>query len=191
MFEALQEWWERRRALQELRAIDDEGGFGLNNEYFLEQIDDARKAFERQDRARALKTWRELNERYPGRVITSKHALNLLVDLGGYDEAEALLRKGGMRYPRYRAMYAAVYAYVAQGRGDIEETLRRCAVLRRKFPRAAEGYTIAADCLARVGRDEEAETIIERAARRGIVVAHARHAVRRKDGQTLSADGKR
>jgi uncharacterized protein HemY len=58
--------------------------------------------------------------------------------------------------------------------------------LRRKFPRVVEGYTVAAACLTRLGRENEADAMIEQAARRfprefEIIVARARNAVRRKD----------
>jgi tetratricopeptide (TPR) repeat protein len=110
----------------------------------------------------------------------------LAVDLGRYDEVEALIRDGRRHYPWHRVMFATVYARAAQGRGDVGETLRRSEVLRRKFPRVPEGYTIAADCLAGLGRQKEAEDLIDQAARRfpnnfDIAVAHARYAERRKD----------
>jgi tetratricopeptide (TPR) repeat protein len=185
MFEALKAWLERRRALREMRLFDEKRSKGFAT-FFLEQIRAARSAFDRGDREWALKAWREMNNRYPKLIMTSEKALNLLVDLGLHDEAEALIRTGLKRYPWHRAMYAAVYAHVAQGRGDIDETFRRCEILRRKFPRVAEGYTIAATCFGSLDRQDEAEAMLGQAARRfpnnfDIVVAHARHAVRRKD----------
>jgi tetratricopeptide (TPR) repeat protein len=185
LFQALRTWLDRRRALRELRVAEDGAGREFLK-YFMEQIDAALKAFHRGDRDWALKTWRELNDRYPRLVMSSRTALNLLVDLGRHDEAEALILKARRRYPWHRAMLAAVFAHVPQSRGEYDEALRRCTVLRRKFPRVAEGYTIAAACLVSLGRPDEAEAILGKAARRfphnfDIVVAYARHAVRRKD----------
>ncbi len=52
---------------------------------------------ERGERAKsALKTWREMNLRYPKLIMTSEQALNLLVDLGYPDEAEVLQFKGAL-----------------------------------------------------------------------------------------------
>jgi len=149
-------------------------------------MDAAKGAFDRGNSEWALKVWRELTERFPRLSITSVRGLHLAVDLGRYDEVEALIRDGRRRYPWHRAMYATVYARAAQGRGDVDETLRRCEVLRRKFPRVPEGYTIAAACLAGLGRQKDAEDLIDQAAHRfpnnyDITVAHARYAERRKD----------
>jgi tetratricopeptide (TPR) repeat protein len=185
VFGALKEWWERRRALRELRASEDEGSQGFRK-FFVEQILDARSSLIRGDRPLALRIWRDMNERFPKLILTSDEALNLLVDLGQYDEADALVRTGRKRYPRYRLMYAAIFARAAQGRGDADETLRRCAILRRKFPHSGVGYTVAASCLSSLGRQEDAEAMIEQGVRKvpgsyEISVAYARHAERRRD----------
>ena len=185
MFEALTAWFERRRALRELRAIEGKSSQGFAK-YFSEQIVAARLAFRAGDRERALRIWRDMNECYPKLCMTSDEALNLVVDLGQYDEVEALIRVGRRRYPWHRAMFATISARAAHGRGDADETLRRCAVLHRKFPGVAAGYTIAAACLADLGRKDEAEAMIEQAASRfprnyEIIVAHARYAERGKD----------
>ncbi len=185
MFEALTEWFERRRALRELRAGDEEAGLGFGK-FFAEQIEAATSALTRGDREWAFKTWREMNERYPKLSMTSERALSLLVELGGYDEADSLIREGGRRYPWHRIMFATVSVRAAQRRGDHDQTLRRCEILRRKFPRVTEGYTIAATCLAALDRQNDAEAVIEQAASRFprnyvIIVTHARHAERRRD----------
>jgi tetratricopeptide (TPR) repeat protein len=185
VFEALTAWFERRRALRELRASSGEASRGYSK-FFAEQMEAAKDAFDRGNSEWALLTWRDLNERFPRLSITSARGLNLAVDLGRYDEVEALIREALRRYPWHRVMLTTVYARAAQGRGDTDETLRRCEILRRKFPKVPEGYTIAAACLAGLGRPKDAEDLIDQAARRfpnnyDIAVAHARYAERRKD----------
>jgi tetratricopeptide (TPR) repeat protein len=185
VFGALREWVERRRALKGARAVAGAGNQAFSN-FFKEQIDVASDAFNRGAREQALAIWRSMHAQYPDLCLTSERAFNLLVDLGYHDEAEGLLREGRRRYPWHRAMFAAVSAHVAQSRGDLDGALQRCTILRRKFPRVAEGYTIAVVCLTGLGRHDEAEAMIERAARKfsqdfDIVVANARNAVRRGD----------
>jgi predicted Zn-dependent protease len=122
VFEALREWFERRQAFRELRAIE-EGGSGAFSKFFL-------------------------------------------IDVGPHDEAEALIREGRRRHPRFRSLYAAAFARVAFRRGDFEEALRRYEIVRRGFPQVADGYNIAAACLTELGRRDEAEAILERGVRK-------------------------
>src|ERR1019366_3714233 len=122
----------------------------------------------------------------PKLSMTSEDALNLLIDLARFDQAELMIHEGRRRHPWHRAIYAAASARIAYGRGDLEEALRRCETVRRKFPRLAAGYTIATVCFAGLDRPDDAEAMIGQAARKfprdfDIVVAYARHAVRRKD----------
>jgi tetratricopeptide (TPR) repeat protein len=111
--------------------------------------------------------------------------LQLLLKLGAFDEADAMMKEGRKRYPGFEH-FSKGYVQVAQQRGDPEEALRRCAVVRKKFPRLADGYTVAAECLTGLGRHDEAEAMIERAVRRvpsglDLLVAYARQAERRLD----------
>jgi tetratricopeptide (TPR) repeat protein len=185
VFEGLTAWFERRRALRELRAIEGRNSQAFSM-FFTDQTDLAREAYHRGDRDQAYEIWRAMHVRFPGLSMASEKGLDLLVDLGRHDEAEALVRDAQRRHPWHGALYARVLARIAHERGDLEEALRRCGILRRKHPRVAESYTIAAACLAALDRHEEAEAIIARGVRKlpgdfTVLVEHARHAERRHD----------
>ena len=184
MFSGLKEWLENRRALREVRA----GGSGSNRPYaafFADQLANAKNAFDAGAPDKALHQWRELHRLFPDLTATSARALNLLIDIGQLDEADALIMESRGRYPRFKALYAAAFARVAYRRGDLEQTLRRCERLRHDYPRSADGYTIAAGCLADHGRPDEAEAMIGRGVSKvpgdiDMAVLHARHAMRRE-----------
>lgn len=101
------------------------GGNQALARYFADQIHVAMSACHRGAHEQALTIWRDMNMRYPG-SLTSEKALNLLVGLGCYDEAEALMREGRRRYPRYRSLFAKVSARNAHSRGHLENALQRC-----------------------------------------------------------------
>lgn len=90
----------------------------------------------------------------------SREALNLLLDLGAFDEADAMMQGGQRRHPYYEH-FARGYVQVAHRRGNLQEALRRCEMVRRKFPCIAEGYTIAAACLTDLGRHDEAAEMMK------------------------------
>jgi tetratricopeptide (TPR) repeat protein len=165
VFGALKDWLEQRRAIKELRAAEGEGSTGFSA-YFKEQIALVKEAINRQAHEQALLIWHDLLRRFPDLILKSEQALNQLVDLGCYDEAEELIEEGRRSYPRFRPVYAGVSARVAYKRGDLDEALRRCAFARRKFPRVAEGYTVAATCLSDLGRPAESDAMTDRAAHR-------------------------
>jgi tetratricopeptide (TPR) repeat protein len=184
LFETLRAWFDRRRTLREARA----GGLEDNHPYsafFAEQIATARAEFGAGRRDRAWVIWREMHVRFPDLCMRSAKALNLLIELGHHDEADALILEGRRRYPRYKAMHAAAFARVAYHRGNLEESLSRCESLRHDFPREADGYTIAAECLVAHGRLDEAEAMIGHGVSKvpgdvDMAVLYARHAMRRE-----------
>jgi len=161
LFEVLKSWFDGRRALRELRTTQ-----GKRNTpylgYFSDQITQAIIAFDGGAHDRAMQVWQEMHRTFPDLTITSAKALNLLIDMRRFDEADALILEGRSRYPRLKAMYAAAFARVAYRRGDLEETLRRCESQRREFPKSADGYMIAANALRDHGRHEEGEAILGR-----------------------------
>ena len=181
----LKEWFERRRAMRELRASETENSQAFEG-YFAEQIDLARRSFEAGDQTGAPDIWNQMHARFPILCLTSENALSLVLDLGLCDEADALIQEGRKRYPRYRRLYAARFARVALRRGDFEEALRRCASLRRKYPSLPEGYGVAATSLVALGRHAEAEVLCGRGAVRlrndfNLLVQHAHYASQRRD----------
>jgi tetratricopeptide (TPR) repeat protein len=129
--------------------------------YFNEQIEVTKSEFYSGRQARSLQLWRSLFEQYPDLVLKSEAAFNLFIDLGCHDEADALLQEARKRYPRYKLLYATIFARIAYRRGNLEEALTRYAIVRREFPEAADGYGIAAAILNDLGRSEESEAMLE------------------------------
>lgn len=184
MFQGIKDWFERRAAFRELRADDENTGRGFTR-YFGEEIATARAALSDGDAAQALRIWNKLYALYPDLAMTSKPGLTLLLDLGRFDEAESLTQTGLKRFPGASNVWGGS-AQVAYRRGDLQEALRRSEVARRKFSHMAEGYTIATACFTDLGRFDEADVMIGRAARKlphnfDVLEAYARYAVRRKD----------
>lgn len=145
--------------MRELLADRGHDGSGYER-YFTEQIWQAKSAWGQGAGHSALQTWRAMRARFPELCLLSRPAFDLVLDLGLYDEAEALVREGRLRFPRHKELYEAIYVLTALRRGDSEETLRRCEALRGTLPKVAEGYTAAATCLGELGRWDEAELII-------------------------------
>jgi tetratricopeptide (TPR) repeat protein len=109
----------------------------------------------------------------------------LLLKLGSFDEVDAMMQEGRKRYPR-EEHYARGYAQSARRRGNLQEALLRCEIVRRRFPRVAEGYAIAAACLNDLGRHDEAESMIRRGVQKlpnefELHVQHARNATQRRE----------
>jgi tetratricopeptide (TPR) repeat protein len=185
LFETLREWFERRRTLREAEVADrqDRGAYG---HFFSEQIEFAFEALGQGAHEQAYGIWAKMRGRFPDLSLTSKRGLSLLLDLRRYDEAEAMMQEGRERHPFLADFYTAGSAQVAYRRGDANEAIHRCQILRRKFPRVADGYAIAAACLAELGRHDEAEAMIGR----GLQMAptefelhkqYARNAMRNQD----------
>jgi tetratricopeptide (TPR) repeat protein len=153
---------------------------------FLDQIALANGAYEQGAPEQALAIWVKMRARFPDLTVTSEKGLNLLLDLGCYNEAEALLKDGLERFPGNAAFLGVGSARVAYRRGDLEVAIRRCEILRRKFPRVTEGYTVAATCLSDLGHQDEAEAMIRSGVSKcqydaDMLVRYAQHAARRCD----------
>ena len=136
--------------------------------FFLEQVEVAYEAYDRGAHEQAYDIWTKIRLRFPALSVTTKRGLNLLLELGRYDEAEALMREGRGRYRANAASFSADQAAfleaglarIACQRGNLKEAIDLCGALRRKFPHVAEGYTVAAACLVGLNREDEAEAVI-------------------------------
>jgi tetratricopeptide (TPR) repeat protein len=146
-----------------------------------ERIQASTAALERGNHQAALHLWKETSNDYPDLVMKSRAALLVLVGLNRFDEADALMQEGQIRYRR-NPFFLEGSALVAWRRGDFEEAARRYALLRRKFPRLRSGYSVAP--LIRLGRLDEADDILGRAyddKNLDSGVEYARLAMMRKD----------
>lgn len=193
MLRLLTAWLSRRQALRELRALDyrDDNDSKMyadgSRGFFEDQIDRARNALDGGDREVALAIWDQTRRLFPKIAGTSKLAINLLLDLGSFDELLGIIEEGQKRYPGH-AQYAVGLAAVAQRRGDPQKALRLSEIVQKKFPDTIEGYTIAAACLGKLGRPQEAESTITQAAHKfpnnfETLVEYARCAMSRHDWQ--------
>jgi tetratricopeptide (TPR) repeat protein len=161
LLSALRTWFDRRRAIRELRTAEIRDSVEFRP-IFTTEINLARRLFNQGDREQALRIWRQMRARFPGLTAISEAALSLAIDLRYYDEAEAMMQ-AGLRYdPSRKAFFAAGLARIAQHRGNLDEAIRRCKKLLRKFPTAADGYNIAATCLNELGHQVEADAILAR-----------------------------
>ena len=184
MIRALKVILERWRTFLELRRIEGKGGH-LADSYLEEQVQRAREDLAVGNRVQAITIWERVRGQTSGLVINSKNALMLLLDLGYFDEAERMMQRGRRLYPS-RVHFAAGYAETARRRGDYQEALRRCKLLRSKFPRSPLGHTIAFKCLNDIGHAQEAEAMIERAVRKfphdwDMLTDYAQHLQQRQD----------
>jgi tetratricopeptide (TPR) repeat protein len=166
VFQGLKDWLERRAALGEIQVREKIGRDF--KPFFLEQVEIAYEAFDRGAHQQAYEIWTKTRLRFPALSVTTKRGLNLLLELGRYDEAEALMREGRRRYRANAGSFSADQpaflsagsARIAYQRGDVQEAIDLCTILRRKFPHVAEGYTVAAACLFGLNRQDDAEAVI-------------------------------
>ena len=161
MFQALKARFDRWQAIRELRSAEIRHGSDFRP-HFVIKIDTAIRALKQGDRAQAVEIWRQMRAQFPGVSAISEEALGLALDLGYYDEAEAMLKEGPKYRPEREAFCLTGLARVAYRRGDLEEAVHRCSTLLRSFPTAPHGYHIAATCLAELGRHEEADAVLAR-----------------------------
>jgi tetratricopeptide (TPR) repeat protein len=150
-----------------------------------EELDEALAAIELNDRQKATAIWTRLRNRYPTEVRGWPSALDVLLKLGRFSEAELLMREGQKRYPR-EVHFASGLGATAHARGDHDQAVEFYAALRKQFPGAIEGYALAAQSLAAAGRLEEAEALAKQAMGRfpGDIrgfLEYARLATRRDD----------
>jgi tetratricopeptide (TPR) repeat protein len=176
---------DRWRALGELRSAETQHSRDFPS-IFSNELERARNTFDRGERGEAVELWQKLPAVFPDLSMTSCKVLNLALDLGCYDEAEALMQAGSRRYPHHAAYFYSGLARIAYRRGDLVEAIHRCEILRRKFPRTTEGYSVAATCLSDLGRHEEAEAIIGSGVSKipkdfDLHERYARHATQRRE----------
>jgi len=175
---------ERWHAIRELRSVEktDRGNHYWELKYL---IDEAKGFLERDHPIKATEIWARAHARFPDAAMKSQQALDLLLHLRLYDDAEAMLTIGQKRYPSHIHFMEGL-ALVAYKRGNREDALDRCHALRRKFPGSLKGYWIAAAALSELDRPEEAEALLAEGLRLvpddiGLQMEYARLATRRQD----------
>ena len=158
-----------------------------------EELDEALAAIELNDRQKATAIWTRLRNRYPTEVRGWPSALDVLLKLGRFSEAELLMREGQERYPR-EVHFASGLGATAHARGDDDQAVETMQRYESSF-QAPSKVTSAAQSLAAAGRLEEAEALAKQAMGRfpGDIrgfLEYARLATRRDDlNEALKSDG--
>jgi len=154
-------WIERRRALKELQRI-----MAADAEQIAMQdnnpLDRAKVSLEMGDLKSARENFVRAREQIPMYVVTSPISVDVLLGLGDFEEAERFTLDGAKRFPRH-PHYLEGYAQVAQRRGDLEEAVRRWAVVRKKFRNSKKSFVDGAVCLCGLDRLDEADALLKRA----------------------------
>ena len=120
----------------------------------------ARCAQARGDFPESVKRWKRRIERAPMEVYGYYAASQALVEMGEFAEAEAMLRAAVDRFPVEEGplIYLAKFLH---GRGAFPAEAEAWAALRQVFVDNEESYIRGADALRKVGRPEEADTLLE------------------------------
>jgi tetratricopeptide (TPR) repeat protein len=184
LFSAWREWRERRDILRDLRR-EQANNSEVNRFRVRDGLEEALATAELNDHSKATQIWIDLLDRYPTETRASRLALQVLIKLGRFDEAETLMRAGEKNHPR-DYYFPKGLGEIAQAKGDHDEAIQRYAVLRKRFPGVVQGYTHGALSLAAKNRLDEAEALANVAMQRfpddlGGFLEYARMAVRRED----------
>jgi tetratricopeptide (TPR) repeat protein len=177
-------WRERREILRDLRR---ENADLREWDHFKvrDGLIEALTALEQNDHSRAVELWAAALDRSPREVHASPLALEVLLGLRRFDEAETMMREGQTKHPT-DMRFAVGLAEVARARGDDEAALERWALVRKQFPGAMVGYAAGVEALRNLKRLPEAESLAEQTMRRfpdevlGFM-EHARIATLRED----------
>ena len=155
------DWRQRRSALSEMNELRDH-----QEAVLLDKIENplnlAKLCVISRDLAEAERQWDRACVLLPNAVLRSPDSLNILFELGRFDEAEILARRRLKLWPG-DSLALTNLARIAEARGDLEEALRRWTILRRRVKDSIDGYIGCATCLTGLGRFDEAETQLNRA----------------------------
>jgi tetratricopeptide (TPR) repeat protein len=124
----------------------------------LAWINSARIAEGRRDWPEALRRWEMVRDKF-NHLSSDIGIARALEQLGRVQEADTQLLAAQLRQPLSHEIAFAL-ARLANLRGDNEETARRWADVRRRFPLSAAGYREGFRHLVGMGRDEDAEAVL-------------------------------
>jgi tetratricopeptide (TPR) repeat protein len=184
LFSNWRAWRERREILRELKRERAEAS-ERNRFIVKDNLTYALSALERGDHREASELWAKSLDRYPGDTSTSFLTLPVLIGLRRFDEAEALMRQGRIKYPS-EVHFAAGLGEIAQARNDHKLAVERWAALRKRFPGAVQGYVRGSESLRALDRLDEAEDLAKKAKKQfhleiGGFLEYARVAVDRQE----------
>ena len=161
----LRDWFERRKAVAEVRRLsrDQEARMLDENNNPLRRAADL---VSRNNLADGAAQWELARTLLPNAIVASDEALDILCGLKRYDEADALMRERLKKSTNDRFALAGL-ARISEERGDLEEALQRWQTFRDRFSHQANGFYGCARCLLALGRLDEAEQEADRSIRRG------------------------
>ena len=157
VFSALRDWHERRAVLRDVvrQAADkkEEVRFTVRDALTI-----ALESLDHDDPRRAQEIWAKLKRDYPTDVDSSPLALDLLLRLRHYDEAQELMLRGQKQHPSH-AHFPLGLAQIAMSRGNFDEAIERFAAVRKRFPHVLTAYMSASMALRIRNRHGEAEAL--------------------------------
>jgi predicted Zn-dependent protease len=124
----------------------------------------AHLAMRQRDWALAIERSATMRARCPQHIDGYLHANAALCAAQLYDEAEALSRDTMQRFPD-EAAPVIDHAKIALDRGDWPEALRRCDILRSRYPGHPFGYTAGARALQETGDAAAADAMLDQVLR--------------------------
>jgi tetratricopeptide (TPR) repeat protein len=149
--------------LRELKALERQENLALALDSG-NLVSTAKAAIVAGDRTAAQHFWQEALVRYPVFAKSSHDALDVLLGLQRFDEAESLMLEGRERFND--PFYAEGYALVAEHRGEISEAILRWNMVRKTWPGGWISYVHGINCLCRAGRLNAAEDLAQQAIKR-------------------------
>jgi predicted Zn-dependent protease len=163
-FSTFREWQERRKVIRDIQKQQADDSIRM---VFVvkDQMTNALAAMSHNDNRRATEILDRMLELHPREIQASLPALEVFLGLRRFDEAQTLMRRGSKDHPG-DPHFPTGLARIAKERGDVDEVLKLCANLRKKFPSVVEGYALAAEALISKQRFSEAENLASRAMRR-------------------------
>ncbi len=158
----IRDWREARRSLRELHRLQTTEDRTVLDDPDKNPVDLAHTLLRVGERERAIQSWKDAFARFPNHVFRSHEALRLAVDLGLYDEADMLVRRGKQRRPS-EAPYFEAEAELAAIRGDVEGAMVQWRKISKRFPKRGVAYIGMAKCLERRDQPDEAESWVRQA----------------------------
>jgi tetratricopeptide (TPR) repeat protein/MoaA/NifB/PqqE/SkfB family radical SAM enzyme len=147
-------------ALREIRRLDEAEALSREAIARFPDSPDARTAhawvaMTREDWDEALRRWEAARDLAPDRADVYVWPAHALWRAGRFDEADAMSREGLARHPG-DADALTQHAWVAMGRRDWDEALRRWQSVRERFPQREEAHAWPIRALRTLRRFDEA-----------------------------------
>lgn len=151
-------WRERRSAMREIEIIKSEEEDRLVRSP-ASPLEKAVLAVDSGDVEQANELWEQARALTPRHIMASSDTVHVLIKLERLDELEALMLAGHKR-SRTDPLFLNGLARLAERRGKFEEAVRWWSKLRIARPTRGDGWVESAVCLRRLGRHEEAATVL-------------------------------